>query len=242
MKMPAAAEPNVRPFDFLIDFHQGGSQMSAHREMVKALIDEHGRTFCDELGIEIEKNSPSPLFRWLCASILLSARIRSDIAISAAHALTRNGWTTPQKMAGSTWECRTRTLNCAGYARYDESTARMLKDTTSMLLEDYRGDLRVLRDAADYDPAEERRRLIAFKGLGEVGADIFFREVQVAWDELYPFADKKTLKAAERLGLPATAEGLAALVSRRDYPRLLAALVRTDIGHDYDGVHHRAAA
>lgn len=212
----------------------------SHRHIVKALLNEHGRTFCDELGIDIDKNTPSPLFRWLCASILLSARIRSDIAVAAADALSANGWTTPEKMADSTWECRTRTLNGAGYARYDESTARMLKDTTCMLLEDYRGDLRVLRDRADYDEAEERKLLIAFKGLGEVGADIFFREVQLAWDELYPFADKKALKAAKRLGLPGTAEGLAELVKRADYPRLLAALVRTDIEHDYEAMRQAA--
>lgn len=214
----------------------------SHKHTVKALLREHGRTFCDELGIDIDKDTPSPLFRWLCASILLSARIRSDIAAAAADALAANGWTTPEKMAESTWECRTRTLNGAGYARYDESTARMLKDTTCMLLEEYRGDLRVLRDRADYDPAEERKRLMAFKGLGDVGADIFFREVQVAWDELYPFADKKALKAARRLGLPGTAEELAKLVSRQDFPRLLAALVRTDIEHDYEEIREKAAA
>ena len=119
--------------------------MTAHsdhqKQIVAALLKQHGRTFCDELDIDIEKNTPSPLFRWLCASILLSARIRSDIAVAAAHALAGNGWTTPEKMADSRWEDRTRTLNCAGYARYDESTARMLKDTTCKLLEDYRGDL-----------------------------------------------------------------------------------------------------
>lgn len=215
------------------------SQQS-HRHIVKALLDGHGRTFCDELGIDIDKNTPSPLFRWLCASILLSARIRSDIAVAAADALSANGWTTPEKMADSTWECRTRALNGAGYARYDESTARMLKDTTCMLLEDYRGDLRVLRDQADYDEAEERKRLIAFKGLGDVGVDIFFREIQLVWDELYPFADKKALKAAKRLGLPGTAEGLAGLVKRADYPRLLAGLVRTDIEHDYEAMRQAA--
>lgn len=212
----------------------------SHKHIVKALLKEHGRTFCNELGIEIDQNTPSPLFRWLCASILLSARIRSDIAVAAADALSANGWTTPEKMADSTGECRTRTLNRAGYARYDESTARMLKDTACMLLEQYRGDLRVLRDCANYDPAEERERLIAFKGLGEVGVDIFFREVQLAWDELYPFADKKALKAARRLGLPGTAEELAKLVSRANYVRLLAALVRTDIEHDYDAMREAA--
>jgi len=213
-----------------------------HKQIVDALLKDHGTTFCAELAIDIEKNTPAPLFMWLCTSMLLSARIRSDIAVAAAHALFRNGWTTPEKMADSRWEDRTRTLNGAGYARYDESTARMLKDTTSLLLEEYRGDLRVLRDAADYDVAEERRRLEEFKGIGDVGADIFFREAQVVWDELYPFADKKALKAAGRLGLPETAEGLAKLVSRRKFPTLLAALVRTDLKHDYDEIIQHAAA
>ena len=254
-KILKLAEPFIVPPDFMTgqdvggfrkgEGNQGGSLMNAQsdhqKQVVAALMKQHGRTFCDELDIDIEKDTPSPLFRWLCASILLSARIRSDIAVAAAHALAGNGWTTPEKMAGSRWEDRTRTLNCAGYARYDESTARMLNDTACKLLEDYRGDLRVLRDAAGYDPAEERRRLTEFKGLGDVGADIFFREVQVAWKELYPFADKKSLKAAKELGLPDSAEALAKLVSRRKFPVLLAALVRTDLDHDYDAVLQRAA-
>jgi hypothetical protein len=48
-----------------------------------------------------------------------------------------------------------------------------------------------------------------FKGLGDVGVDIFFREVQVAWQELRPFADRRTLDAAGRLGLPKDAGKLA---------------------------------
>ena len=99
----------------------------------------------------------------------------------------------------------------------------------------------MLRDAADYDPAEERRRLTEFKGIGEVGADIFFREVQGVWDELYPFADRKALKAAKELGLPGSAEGLARLVSRKKFPLLVAALVRTDLARDYEDVLDHAA-
>lgn len=212
-----------------------------HKRIVDSLLRQHGTTFCEELGIDIEKNTPSPLFKWLCASLLLSARIRGDIAVATAHALFRNGWTTPEKMAESRWEDRTRTLNCAGYARYDESTARTLKDTTCLLLEKYRGDLRVLRDAADYRPGDERKLLMEFKGIGDVGADIFFREVQTAWEEIYPFADRKSLKAAGELGLPGTAEALAKLVSRQEFPRLLAALVRTDLNHDYTQVSEQAA-
>lgn len=51
-------------------------------------------------------------------------------------------------MAEATWRQRTDVLNRAGYARYDESTSRMLGDTAQLLLDRYRGDLRKLREEA----------------------------------------------------------------------------------------------
>ena len=203
-------------------------------QIVKALLERHGETYAAELGIDLERNTPSVLYRWLCAATLLSARIGADIAMQAARALAEQGWTTAQKMADATWEQRTRALNQAGYARYDESTSRMLGDTAEMLLDKYRGDLRRLRDAAGRDPGRERALLKECKGIGEVGADIFCREAQVAWDELFPFADRRALEAAGRLGLEDDAARLARRVARKDYPRLLAALVRTALAKDYD--------
>ena len=210
--------------------------------IVDALLEHHGRTYAEELGIDLAKGTPSVLFRWLCASILLSARISADIAMKAARALADQGWTTAQKMAKSTWEQRTRTLNGAGYARYDESTSRMLGDTVGMLLEKYRGDLRRLREEASHDPAAERRLLKECKGLGDVGVDIFFREVQVVWDELYPFAGKRDLDAADKLGLEKDAAALARRVPREDFPRLTAALVRVGLAKDFEGVLEQAGA
>lgn len=209
--------------------------------LVTALLDRHGHTYADELGIDLAAGTPSALFRWLCAAILYSARISAKTATKAARALADAGWTTPDKMAASTWAQRVRVLNEAGYARYDESTARRLGEDVDMLRDKYGGDLRQLRAAAHHDPAAERRLLKEFKGLGDVGVDIFFREVQVAWDELYPFADTKALTAARTLGLGHTAADLAGLVGRADFPRLVAALVRTDLGKDYEGVRAQAA-
>jgi hypothetical protein len=83
----------------------------------------------------------------------------------AAKALFHQGWTTPQKLAATSWDGRVRVLNHAGYARYDETTARMLGDTTALLLEKYKGDLRKLRHKAGGDPDEERRLLKEFKGI-----------------------------------------------------------------------------
>ncbi len=138
-------------------------------------------------------DTPGGLFKVLVMSLLMSARIRAGAAVSGTAALFDRGWTTAARMADSTWEQRTRVLNRSGYARYDESTARMLADTAALILDRYHGDLRRLRDAADREPAAERRLLRECKGIGEVGCDIFFREVQPAWDELWPFVDRRNL-------------------------------------------------
>lgn len=212
------------------------------KRIVAALLDRHGRTYGEELGIDIARNTPSPLFRWLCGSILFSTRISTDLATSAARALARKGWRTAKQMSQSTWAERTRTLNRSGYARYDESTSRMLGDTTELLVREYGGDLRKLRERAERDPDAERSLLKEFKGLGDVGVDIFFRETQSAWSELYPFADKKALAAAQHLGLGKDARALARLVDRSDFPRLVAALVRTNLAKDYDEVIAQASA
>lgn len=208
----------------------------ASKEVTKALLRLHGRTFADELGIRIEKNTPSPLFRLLCAALLFSARIGADIAVRAARALADEGWTTPEKMAGSTWEKRAKTLNRSGYARYDERTATMLGETAETLLDRYGGDLRKLREEAGRDPGRERELLKEFKGIGDVGVDVFFREVQVAWIELHPFADQRALEGAKKLGLEADASSLARLVSKKDFPSLVAALVRVGLEKDHERV------
>jgi hypothetical protein len=208
--------------------------------VIEALLDRHGRIFSHELGIDLAANTPSALFRWLCASLLTSAQISSVNAMRAAKALADAGWTTPQAMAESTWEERVKVLNRSGYARYDESTARMLGEDIEMLLQQYDGDLRKLREKAGRDPEAERELLKQFKGIGDVGADIFCREAQIAWDELYPFADRKALSCATKLGLPDSAAGLAALASRSDYPRLVAALVRCALAKDQNAVRQAA--
>src|SRR5215218_6051123 len=214
--------------------------MASPKKTAHALLDRHGCTFADELGIDVAKNTPAPLFRLLCAATLMSARIGSQIAVDAARSLAQHGWRSPQKLAGSTWEQRVEALNEAGYARYQERTATMLGDLTDHLLDRYGGDLRKLRDDAGRDPQAERKLLKEFKGLGDVGVDIFFREVQVAWDELHPFADRRALDAAGRLRLPKDTEKLAELVSEKEYPRLVAALVRVELDDDFDAVRETA--
>jgi len=201
-----------------------------------ALLDRHGQTYAEELGIDLSRGLPSALFRLLRAAILFSARIGAKQGVSAARALFDQGWTTADKLAATTWEERVRVLNRHGYARYDERTATMLGDTCELLLDRYDGDLRKLRQAAERDPRRERQLLGEVKGIGNVGVDIFFREVQVAWEELFPFADRRALEQAERLGLPGDARALARGHDRRTFARLVAALVRSALAKDTDAV------
>jgi len=52
----------------------------------------------------------------------------------------------------------------------------------------------------------------------------------------FPFADDRTLKTAQALNLPNTVEELQKLVSKDDFPRLIAALVRVQLAGSEDEI------
>jgi hypothetical protein len=215
--------------------------VASKRDTVRALLDLHGQTYAEELGIKLDKPSPSDLFQLLCASVLFSARIDARIASRAFKTLKRRGWKSARSLAGASWDERVDALNEAGYTRYQERTSTMLGQLAEHLLERWGGDLRKLREEAERDPRRERRLLKEAKGLGDVGVDIFFREAQAAWDELVPFADRRALDAAKRLKLGSDARALQRLADGSgDLPRLVAALVRTELDDDYDEVRQVA--
>lgn len=199
------------------------------KQIVKALLEQHGETFAHELRIHIERNTPAPLFQLLCASLLFSARIATGNAAEASRALVKAGLTTPQKMAEASWQDRVDVITWHGYKRYDERTSTLLGETAQTVLDKYDGDLRKLREAAGRDVEKEKKLLTQFKGIGKVGADIFLREVQGVWDEAYPYADQRVLKAAKQLNLGSDPQELSKLVSRKDFSRLVAALLRVDL-------------
>jgi len=210
--------------------------------VIKVLLKDYGTTLAENLGVDAADNKPQSLFCILIAALLLSARIGHTLALKSAIILLQRGWTSAAKMGNSTWQQRVQALDEGGYARYDERTSTMLGQTAQLLSEKYDGDPRRLREAAGADPARERKLLKEFKGIGDVGANIFFREVQLAWPELYPFADERILDTAKELGLPRDVRKLAALVRRReDFVRLVNALMRVRLERLQDEVRTRAA-
>jgi endonuclease III len=188
---------------------------------VDLLLRRHGRTYAEEAGIRLA-DKPAPLWQLLVLSLLLSARISSDIAVAAARELFRAGYRTPARMHAASWQDRVDALGRGRYRRYDERTATMLGELAQAVLEDHRGDLRRLHDEAD----DLEGSLQRFKGIGPAGSAIICREVQGVWPDVAPYVDSLAADGAERLGLPRAPESLARLVPTEDLPRLVAACVR----------------
>lgn len=188
---------------------------------VERLLDRHGTTYAEDAGIRLV-DEPAPLWQLLVLTQLLSARITSDIAVAAAHELFGAGYRTPQKMRAASWRSRVDALGRGRYRRYDERTATMLGEMADLVIAEYGGDLRRLHETSP----DVERDVQRFKGIGPAGAAVFCREVQGVWPDLAPYVDELAADGAERLGLPRSADRLAALVPSSDLPRLLAACVR----------------
>lgn len=199
--------------------------MAGQKAVMRELLRTSGQTYAAEAGIK-PADSPQPLYRTLVLSCLLSARIRASVAVASTRALYEAGMRGPRQMADATWQQRVDALGRGGYRRYDERTATQLGDGARLVLDEWGGDLRRMRERADGDAAALKRQLQKVPGLGPTGADIFLREVQDVWTEYAPRFDAKVLQGAERLGLPQDTSALLRLAGDEKPGVMAAALVR----------------
>ncbi|MBF8805109.1 MULTISPECIES: DNA methylase [Pseudomonas] len=127
---------------------------------------------CD-LGIEV--TDALGVFRWLLASFLMGKRIRSAVAVEAYRILVdQQGLDTPLKLAQTSHSTLVRLLGQAGYARYDESTARRLHALSKKVEAELDSQLNALREVSNAE--EFKRWLLSFEGVGPKTVDIFMRE------------------------------------------------------------------
>ncbi|MBQ1026467.1 hypothetical protein [Micromonospora sp. C95] len=213
--------------------------MGDQRALARALLTR--RTYAEEAGIALA-DRPAPLYQLLVLVTLLSTRIRAQVGVAAARELFAAGYRTPQAMEAAGWQQRVDALGRGHYRRYDERTATMLGSGARLCLDRWHGDLRRLHREAAGEPRQLRRLLTEFPGVGPTGADIFLREVQSVWPELRPYADRRAVAGARRLGLPATTDRLARLVDDVDFGRLASALVRVALGEESAGQISRGVA
>lgn len=200
--------------------------MSRQQDVAERLLERAGTTYAARAGIKLA-DKPAPLYRLLVLSVLMSTRIKAELAVAAGRELGE--FPTPRALRGATWQQRVDALVRGHYRRYDESTSTALGEDAQLLLDRYRDDLRRMRAEADGDVDALRAAVTSFKRLGPVGADFFCREVQEVWPEVRPYFDRKALQGAEQLGLEADPRALARLVDDADLARLAAALVQVTL-------------
>lgn len=207
----------------------------ARKAIATAILDEYGMTFCEELKIHIEHNTPSPLFQLFTFS-LLAGTASYGSAIAATRLLIDNGWTTVKKTAGADRGVIAALLDRAEFQGSSGAAAESLVGSAETIWELYGGDMRTLREAGEHDPEPVRRLLLELQGMTDEAVEVFFREVQPVWGELYPYADGAALEAAARLELGRTAEELAALVEYDEFTRFVCGLVRVKLRDQFESV------
>lgn len=219
-----------------------GVEEADKKRVVQAVVDTSGKGFAEEFGFGASNQGPA-LFQLLCLSLLLGRRGDYHPAVAAARALRARGWFNAQHMAASTYDERIQVLKRAGCTRDADELARTFGELARVVLNRYGGDLRRLRAEARRNPQRERGLLSSLPGVTATTADVFFREVQPVWPEVAPFADKKALVAARKLGIGNSAEHLARYTGGGGPARLAwlaGALARVEMDKAYPKVRRRA--
>jgi len=164
------------------------------------LLATHGQLFSEQLGIDLATRRPGELFKWFLASMLFGARINESIAVRTYHAFGQHGLLAPRAIAAAEFSELLLIMAEGGYVRYDGITSRKVQGAARKLLEDYRGDLNRLHDAAS-GSNDVVGRLMAFSGVGPVTAGIFLRELRGVWPNADPPVGHLALLAAAHLGI-----------------------------------------
>jgi hypothetical protein len=209
----------------------------SRKDVIDALIESRGQLYSEEIGADIFRDTPQELFHWLIGAILLSARVSACNAVRASAALRREGLHRIDALLGADRTVVMRVLNENGHGRPDDSTADDLREAAAIFHERFSGDLRKARSYGG-----TLKHLQCARALGPTGAEIFAREAQAVWDELFPQLGGPAEKAAADLGLPTEAGDLSDLCCGRErYVRLVAALTRVQLDGSSQRVREAAS-
>lgn len=163
------------------------------------LVAQVGGAYSRELGIDLPSGKPGETFKWFLASILFGARISETLAERTYHEFEREHLLAPKRILDAGWDRLVEVLDHGGYTRYDFKTATKLLDVNHALVQEYKGDLNTLHAAAA-DPADLERRIRSLgKGIGEVTANIFLRELRGVWPLARPLLSERAIQAARAL-------------------------------------------
>ncbi|KAE8378758.1 hypothetical protein BDV26DRAFT_291882 [Aspergillus bertholletiae] len=187
-----------------------------HRPKVQTAIEKLGRSPLH--GTEIAQKpltaSPETLLAMVIDALLKSRPISHELTQRTITKVIEAGYHDIRKLGKSSWEERTMILKDGGYNRYREQGATNLGELAELIDSKYHGDLNNLLEEAHHDRDEVRKLIKEIKGLGDLGADLFFNNVQSVWPEIAPFVDQRSLQTADQVGIGTDLEAIYADLKR----------------------------
>ncbi len=164
------------------------------------LVERNGGRYASALGIDLASSDSAERFKWFLAAVLYGTRISGVLATRTWHEFAARGVLSPDRIAATGWSGLVFILDAGGYVRYDYKTATKLLEASASLLNDYGGSLDALHDAATGPRDLESRIKTLAKGIGDVTAGIFLRELRGYWNKAEPMLSPLAFRAATALG------------------------------------------
>lgn len=170
-------------------------------ENVKAFVENFGQKYSEILGINLAHGRDEEVFKWFLASILFGAPITETSVIKTYKCFRKHDVLTPKRILDTGWDGLVKILDEGSYTRYDFKTADKLLEVMQNFMEKYNGSLSKLHEEASDTRDMENRLKSLGKGIGEVTASIFLRELRGIWRKAAPRPTSLVITAAKKLGV-----------------------------------------
>ena len=133
-----------------------------------------GKTYSEDLGIDLKSGKESELFKWFLACLLFGKPIQQEVAKRTYFEFEKEELLAPQKILEAGWDNLVEVLDRGHYVRYDFSTATKLLEILKELKEVYGNLTNLLRSATSEKKLQKKFQ--GFKGIGPVTTRIFLRD------------------------------------------------------------------
>ncbi|KAL4948116.1 hypothetical protein BDW69DRAFT_98352 [Aspergillus filifer] len=182
---------------------QSKSRGSPREEKLQKTIEMYGRGPLEGTAIEDQalSGSPGTILAMLIDAMLKSKPMSHELTDRTLRKLVEVGYHDIQKLGDASWEERAMVLKDGGYNRYREQGSSNLGKLVEFVNEKYDGDLNNLMKSAKNDPQKVRQLVKEIHGLGDLGVELFFNNVQSVWPCIAPFVDSRSMQTAEEAGL-----------------------------------------
>ncbi|KAJ5740185.1 hypothetical protein N7493_000057 [Penicillium malachiteum] len=145
--------------------------------------------------------APDTVLAMVLDVMVKSRPISHDLSRRALAHMIEEGYHHIDILSSTTWEERTKVLSEGGYNRYREQCATNLGTLANTVSKGYDGDLNNLLHAAHGDREKVRELMKEIKGVGDLGVELFFNDVQSIWPSIAPFLDSRSLNTADDMGI-----------------------------------------